>query len=70
MAAAVTRILELRGFDAKVKTRDVHAAFADFSDAFKIKWIDDHGLYLVFHDAVTGEQPLWFLRLHRGAYLF
>ena len=55
MAACVTRILELRGFDAKVKTRDVHAAFADFGESFKIKWIDDHGLYLVFNDAVTGE---------------
>jgi hypothetical protein len=55
MAACVTRILELRGFDAKVKTRDVHTAFADFGESYKIKWIDDHGLYLVFNDAVTGK---------------
>jgi hypothetical protein len=58
MAACVTRILELRGFDAKVKTRDVHAAFADFGETFKIKWINDNSLYLVFNDAVAG---MWLL---------
>ncbi|CAG8653861.1 179_t:CDS:2, partial [Acaulospora colombiana] len=57
MAASVTRILELRGFDAKVKTRDIHAAFADFGEPFKIKWIDDNSLYLVFNDAVAGAWP-------------
>lgn len=55
MAACVTRILELRGFDAKLKTRDVVAAFADFGETFKIKWIDDNALYLVFNDAVAGQ---------------
>jgi hypothetical protein len=55
MAACVTRILELRGFDSKIKTRDVHSAFADIGESFKIKWIDDNGLYLVFSDAITGE---------------
>jgi hypothetical protein len=55
MAACVTRILELRGFDSKIKTRDVHSAFAELGESFKIKWIDDNGLYLVFSDAITGE---------------
>ncbi|PVF97961.1 hypothetical protein CPB86DRAFT_759308 [Serendipita vermifera] len=56
MAACVTRILELRGFDSKVKTRDVHAAFTDFGEPFKIKWIDDNSLYLVFNDAVAAKR--------------
>jgi hypothetical protein len=57
MAACVTRILELRGFDAKVKTRNVYDAFSDFmhGDSFKIKWIDDNSLYLVFSEAVVGK---------------
>lgn len=57
MAACVTRILELRGFDAKVKTRNVYDAFSEFmnGETFKIKWIDDNSLYLVFSDAITGK---------------
>lgn len=55
MAASVTRILELSGFDSQIKTRDVHAAFADLG-APKIKWIDDHSLYLVFNDAATAKR--------------
>lgn len=55
MAACVTRILELRGFDSKIKTRDIHSAFAELGESFKIKWIDDNGLYLVFSDAITAK---------------
>lgn len=58
MAACVTRILELRGFDSRVKTRDVQAAFADFGESPKIKWINDNSLYLVFSDAITGKESL------------
>ncbi|KAG8758098.1 hypothetical protein FRC14_000782 [Serendipita sp. 396] len=56
MAACVTRILELRNFAASVKTRDVYGAFPDFGESFKIKWIDDNSLYLVFADAITAKR--------------
>ncbi|KAG8834755.1 hypothetical protein FRC17_007261 [Serendipita sp. 399] len=56
MAACVTRILELRNFAASVKTRDVYSAFPDFGESFKIKWVDDNALYLVFADAITAKR--------------
>lgn len=58
MAASVTRILHLGGFSPAVTTKDVKHAFAAFEDLYKIKWIDDTSLYLVFNDPRIGEHPL------------
>ena len=41
-----------------MKTRDIQAAFAEWENAnggFKIKWIDDTSLLIVFADATVGE---------------
>jgi len=56
MAASVTRILHLGGFSPAVTTKDIKHAFAAFDDLYKIKWIDDTSLYLVFNDPRIGEQ--------------
>ena len=40
-----------------MKTRDIQAAFAEWENAnggFKIKWIDDTSLLIVFADATVG----------------
>lgn len=58
LSAAVTRILTLSGFPSELKTRDIQAAFGEWENergGFKIKWVDDTTLMLVFQDAVTGE---------------
>jgi hypothetical protein len=54
LSAAVTRILILTGFPKELKTKDIQTAFSDF-EGFKIKWIDDTSLYVVFNDAVVGQ---------------
>jgi len=54
LSASVTRILSLSGFSAQLKTRDIQSAFAEWenvSGGFKIKWIDDTNLLIVFQDA-------------------
>lgn len=58
ISASVTRILSLTGFPKELKTKDIQTAFADFENAnggFKIKWIDDTSLYIVFQDPTVGE---------------
>ncbi len=57
LSACVTRILALSGFPPELKTRDIQAAFAEFENergGFKIKWIDDTSLLVVFSDPVVG----------------
>jgi hypothetical protein len=57
LSAAVTRILSLTGFPKELKTKDIHTAFSEWEAAnggFKIKWIDDTSLYIVFQDATVG----------------
>lgn len=57
LSACVTRILSLSGFPPELKTRDIQAAFAEFENergGFKIKWIDDTSLLVVFNDPVVG----------------
>jgi hypothetical protein len=64
LSASVTRILSLTGFPKELKTRDIQLAFSDWENAnggFKIKWIDDTSLLVVFVDATVGE-ALFFLR--------
>jgi hypothetical protein len=56
MAASVTRILHLGGFSPAVTTKDIKHAFATFNDLYKIKWIDDTSLYLIFNDPRIGKQ--------------
>ena len=57
LSACVTRILSLTGFPKELKTRDIQAAFSEWetvSGGFKIKWIDDTSLLVVFADATVG----------------
>ncbi|KAG8988718.1 hypothetical protein FRB90_002563 [Tulasnella sp. 427] len=59
LSAAVTRILTLSGFPPELKTRDIQAAFGEWENergGFKIKWVDDTTLMLVFQDAVTAKR--------------
>jgi len=59
LSAAVTRILTLSGFPPELKTRDIQAAFSEWENergGFKIKWVDDTTLMLVFIDAVTAKR--------------
>ncbi|EJD45776.1 hypothetical protein AURDEDRAFT_144879 [Auricularia subglabra TFB-10046 SS5] len=54
LSAAVTRILALSGFPAQLKTRDIQSAFNEWENVnggFKIKWLDDTNLLMVFADA-------------------
>jgi hypothetical protein len=68
LSASVTRILSLTGFPKELKTRDIQLAFSEWENAnggFKIKWIDDTSLLVVFADATVGESsfplgPLFF----------
>ena len=58
LSASVTRILSLTGFPKELKTRDIQLAFSDWENAaggFKIKWIDDTSLLVVFADPTVGE---------------
>ena len=58
LSASVTRILSLTGFPKELKTRDIQLAFSEWDNAnggFKIKWIDDTSLLVVFADATAGE---------------
>ena len=58
LSACVTRILSLTGFPKELKTKDIQAAFAEWENVnggFKIKWINDTSLLIVFNDANVGE---------------
>lgn len=58
LSASVTRILILTGFSPDLKTKDFQQAFSEYENlngGFKIKWVDDTSLLLVFHDAGVGE---------------
>ena len=57
LSACVTRILSLVGFPKELKTRDIQAAFSEWENVqggFRIKWIDDTSLMIVFNDAGVG----------------
>ncbi|KAI0043522.1 hypothetical protein FA95DRAFT_1609304 [Auriscalpium vulgare] len=59
LSASVTRILSLTGFPKELKTRDIHAAFAEWetvNGGFKIKWIDDTSALIVFQDATVAKR--------------
>jgi len=54
LSASVTRILSLTGFSPELKTKDIQSAFTEWESqggGFKIKWVDDISLLLVFADA-------------------
>ena len=58
LSACVTRILSLTGFPKELKTRDIQAAFSEWdtiNGGFKIKWINDTSLLIVFNDATVGK---------------
>ena len=57
LSACVTRILSLTGFPKELKTRDIQSAFSEWDNVnggFKIKWINDTSLLIVFNDATVG----------------
>ncbi|KAI8981186.1 hypothetical protein BD414DRAFT_419620 [Trametes punicea] len=59
LSACVTRILSLTGFPKELKTRDIQAAFSEWESVnggFKIKWINDTSLLIVFHDATVAKR--------------
>jgi len=59
LSASVTRILSLTGFPKELKTRDIQLAFSEWESAnggFKIKWIDDTSLLVVFADATVAKR--------------
>jgi len=59
LSAAVTRILTLSGFPPELKTRDIQTAFSQWETergGFKIKWVDDTTLMLVFTDASVAKK--------------
>jgi hypothetical protein len=58
LSACVTRILSVSGFPKELRTRDINQAFSDWENVqggYKIKWIDDTSLYVIFQDPVVGE---------------
>lgn len=60
LSASVTRILSLTGFPQELKTKDIQSAFSEWEGiggGFKIKWLDDTSLLLVFADAGIGMSP-------------
>ena len=72
LSACVTRILSLTGFPKELKTRDIQAAFSEWDTAnggFKIKWIDDTSLLVVFADATVGESICCLRGIARCCYL-
>jgi len=59
LSACVTRILSLTGFPKELKTRDIQTAFSEWESVnggFKIKWIDDTSLLVVFNDATIAKR--------------
>ncbi|KZT08613.1 uncharacterized protein LAESUDRAFT_742325 [Laetiporus sulphureus 93-53] len=59
LSACVTRILSLTGFPKELKTKDIQAAFSEWENVnggFKIKWIDDTSLLIVFNDATAAKR--------------
>jgi len=59
LSACVTRILSLTGFPKELKTRDIQLAFSEWESVgggFKIKWIDDTSLLIVFQDATVAKR--------------
>lgn len=64
LSACVTRILSLTGFPKELKTRDIQAAFSEWDNingGFKIKWINDTSLLIVFNDATVGKYSCMWL---------
>lgn len=57
LSACVTRILSVTGFPKELRTKDITAAFSAWENVqggFKIKWVDDTSLYVVFNDPTVG----------------
>jgi len=59
LSASVTRILSLVGFPKELKTKDIQAAFSEWENlqgGFRIKWIDDTSLLIVFTEAAAAKR--------------
>lgn len=59
LSACVTRILSVSGFPKELRTKDINQAFSDWENVqggFKIKWIDDTSLYIIFQDPTVAKR--------------
>jgi len=59
LSACVTRILLVSGFPKELRTKDINQAFSDWENlqgGFKIKWIDDTSLYIIFQDPTVAKR--------------
>jgi len=59
LSACVTRILSVAGFPKELRTKDIQHAFSDWESVqggFKVKWVDDTSLYIVFQDASVAKR--------------
>jgi len=59
LSACVTRILSVSGFPKELRTKDINQAFSDWDNVqggFKVKWIDDTSLYVVFNDPTVAKR--------------
>jgi len=59
LSASITRIISLRGFPPELKTKDIQNAFTEWEGVlggFKIKWVDDTSLLLVFADPTVAKR--------------
>lgn len=67
LSACVTRILSVSGFPKELRTKDINQAFSDWDKVqggFKVKWIDDTSLYIVFHDPTVAKRAYLQALLH------
>jgi len=59
LSACVTKILSVKGFPKELRTKDINQAFAEWDNVqggFKVKWIDDTSLYVIFHDPTVAKR--------------
>ncbi|KAL7418970.1 hypothetical protein Q5752_006654 [Cryptotrichosporon argae] len=72
VSAAVTRILHMSNFNAELKTKDIVALFQEWAQdkgGYKIKWVDDTNVLIVFNDAHVAKRAYLSLILNRPAVL-
>jgi len=59
LSACVTKVLLVSGFPKELRTKDINLAFSDWENVqggFKIKWIDDTSLYVIFQDPTVAKR--------------
>jgi len=59
LSACVTKVLSIQGFPKELKTKDINQAFSAWDKVqggFKVKWVDDTSLYVVFQDPTVAKR--------------